>query len=529
MTAYPRVLPVGDTAVTVELGDAIDPATNAAVRGLDEALRADPLPGQRETVPTHRSLLVCFESAMADVRDLETELVERALRAPPSPREPRRIVIPAAYGGEEGPDLAEVARASGLSEAEVVAAHCGTEYTAFMLGFVPGFAYLGSVPAELAVPRLPTPRVRVPAGSVALAAGLTAIYPSVSAGGWRLIGRTAERLFDPFSPRPTLIEPGDRVRFERVASLPPRGAPSALPRAAAGPPGLEVLSAGVLTTVQDRGRHGIRRLGIASAGVADPFAAAAANRAVGNDDDAAVLEAALVAPTLRFLRGLAFAIAGADDGPVLVTPDQRTEAIPAGVAVAAPAGSVLRFEGRRSGCRLYLAFAGGLDVPVVLGSRSTDLVGGFGGFEGRALRRGDRLFVGEPGPRGTGRAPATRGEPAPDTTATVRVVLGPQADAFAPEAILRLIGGAFRVTSASDRVALRLTGPLLPHRGRGEIVTDGLVPGCIQVPPDGQPIVTLADGPTTGGYPKIGVVRSADLGVLAQLVPGEGEVRFKVG
>jgi allophanate hydrolase len=114
-------------------------------------------------------------------------------------------------------------------------------------------------------------------------------------------------------------------------------------------------------------------------------------------------------------------------------------------------------------------------------------------------------------------------------TATVRVVLGPQAEAFGPEAIARLVSGRFRVASASDRVALRLTGPALPHRGPGEIVTDGLVPGSIQVPPDGQPIVTLADGPTTGGYPKIGVVRSTELGALAQLVPGEGSVRFIIG
>jgi allophanate hydrolase subunit 2 len=113
--------------------------------------------------------------------------------------------------------------------------------------------------------------------------------------------------------------------------------------------------------------------------------------------------------------------------------------------------------------------------------------------------------------------------------ATVRVRLGPQAHAFAPEALERLTRSAFRVTTAADRVALRLSGAPLRHQGPDEIVTDGLVPGCIQVPPDGQPIVTLVDGPTTGGYPKIGVVEARDLGLLAQLVPGEGEVRFTLG
>jgi biotin-dependent carboxylase-like uncharacterized protein len=292
-----------------------------------------------------------------------------------------------------------------------------------------------------------------------------------------------------------------------------------------------VLSPGALTTVQDGGRFGHRRLGVASAGAADLVACVKANLAVGNDPGDAVLEAALVAPSLRFLRTVRMAVAGADHGPVLETPDQRTAAIPPCKAVLVPEGSIVRFEGRRAGCRVYLAFAGGLDVPIVLGSRSTDLVGGFGGFEGRALRRGDRLCVGVPlrdAPEGSRAAGGTG--PAPLLpAATVRVRLGPQAHAFAPEALERLTRSAFRVTTAADRVALRLSGPPLRHRGPDEIVTDGLVPGCIQVPPDGQPIVTLVDGPTTGGYPKIGVVEARDLALLAQLVPGEGEVRFTLG
>jgi biotin-dependent carboxylase-like uncharacterized protein len=186
---------------------------------------------------------------------------------------------------------------------------------------------------------------------------------------------------------------------------------------------------------------------------------------------------------------------------------------------------VLRFAARRAGARAYVALAGGVDVPVVLGARATCLVAGFGGHEGRALRAGDVLGAGPP-PAPPPEAVARAGPPASE--ARVRVVLGPQHHHFDRTALERFLGEAWRVAPASDRVGLRLAGPPLAHRGPAEIVTDGMVPGCVQVPPDGQPILALADGPTTGGYPKIATVVADDLAALGQLVPGEGIVRFVV-
>jgi KipI family sensor histidine kinase inhibitor len=515
---YPRVLAVGDAAVTVELGSVIDPVLAARVRALDRALLGDPFPGCREAVPTYRSLLVTYDPERIRFGDVRAHLLARA-SAPPEPEEPGPLVrIPVVYGGETGPDLADVARALRLSEGEVVARHSSVEYTAFMLGFRPGFAYLGTLDESLSLPRLSTPRLRVPAGSVGMAGRQTGIYPVASPGGWRLLGRTAVRPYDPDREPPSLFAPGHRVRFEPVDAL--EEAEPARPASPGGPPALEVLEPGLLTTVQDLGRRGQRRFGVAEAGPADATAHRSANRRLGNDEEAAALECTMAGPTLRFLRVMRFAIDGADLGAVLRRADLGDWPVPLGTAVLARPDNVLLFTGRQAGARAYVAFAGGIEVPRVGGSRATDLAGGFGGIEGRALRGGDFLAVGLP------REPrAETGWKPPEARVVCRVVLGPQYDHFPPGEVERFLRETFRVGTTSDRTGCRLEGPRLAAR-EGEITTDGMVPGCVQVPPDGKPIVMLADAPTTGGYPKIATVVKADLAKLAQLVPGEGEVRF---
>ncbi len=521
---FPRILPVGDRAVTVELGDTIDVGLNARVHALDASLARMPLAGIVETVPTYRALLVLYEPRVIPFAVLVTRLLERAATAGESPPAGRLVLVPTCYGGEAGPDLPEVARDCGLSEAEVVNLHASTEYTAFMLGFRPGFAYLGPLPEALARPRRATPRVRVAAGSVAIAGRQTGIYPSLSPGGWHLIGRTSLRLFDPNADPPALIAPGDRVRFVSV-----EGTIAAIePQAAAGPwsgvtPAFEVMEPGLLTTVQDGGRSGYRRWGVPSAGALDPEGLIESNRAVGNDDGAATLECTIVGPVVRFLAAVRIAVSGADLGAVLHRSDMGDWPVPLGAPVLARPGNVLAFTGRRSGARAYGAIAGGIDVPVVLGARATDRGADLGGVAGRALQAGDRLSLGSARVERAGHEAAWSTPPA---RVTVRVVLGPQQDHFEAESIRRFLDEPWRVGSTSDRVGCRLEGPPLVHRGPSEIVTDGLVPGAIQVPPDGAPIVVMADGPTTGGYPKIAVVVAADLKLLAQLVPGEGEVRF---
>jgi KipI family sensor histidine kinase inhibitor len=518
----PRILPLGTSGFSVELGDSLDEATNARVRALDRDLARRPFAGFVEAVPTLRSLLVLHDERAVRPAVAARELAAR-LGAETAPLGPGRLhEVPTLYGGESGPDLAWLAREHGLEEQDLVRLHASREYTAFMLGFKPGFAYLGLLPAPLECGRQKTPRVRVPAGSVGLAGRQTGIYPVTSPGGWQLIGRTSLQLFDPFRPEPALIAPGDRVRFAPVVEL-VEPEPKAQPQHEPVAPVAVVREPGLLTTVQDGGRPGHRRLGVSGAGPLDAPAHAAANRAVGNAAGAAALECTVAGPVLEFLAPTRFAVTGGDLGAVLERADLGPWPVPRGASVLARPGNRLRFAGRVAGCRAYVALAGGIDVPAVLGARATDLQSGFGGLAGRALRAGDRFGVGT----AAGEAAHDSAAASHSSSVTLRVVSGPQADHFAAATTARFLSDGFGVAATSDRVGCRLEGEPLRHQGPAEILSDGMVPGSIQVPPDGQPIVMLHDGPTTGGYPKIATVITADLPLLAQLVPGEGQVRFE--
>lgn len=514
-----RLRPVGDAALTCELGAAGDARVRARVRALGRSLAADPLPGQRECVPALASLLLVFDARGTTAERVGLQLQDRLDHAPPA-SPPRTHEIPATYGGEAGPDLPEVARRLGLTPDEVVALHARTEYEVELLGFMPGFAYLGPLPAALELPRRATPRTRLPRGSIAIAGRQTGVYPAASPGGWHVLGRTAAVLFDAARRPPALLQPGDRVRFRPVAEL-AAAEPVEERRPATPEPAVEVLEPGLLTTVQDLGRFGWRSQGVAWAGALDPGALAGANAAVGNAPGAAGLEITLQGPRLVFLKALRFALAGADLSAVLERRDLGAWPVPRGVPVQARPGNVLRFGEPRRGCRAYLALAGGVDAPPVLGSRSSDVKAGLGL---PPLRAGDRLGVGDGSGAGDEAPP-----PAPlDDEAVLRVVPGPQDEAFAPEDLAAFLCSAWTLGHESDRFGARLDGPRLEPLGPGEIASDGLVPGCVQVPPDGRPIVALAEGPTTGGYPKIATVVAADVARLAQLVPGRGRLRFEL-
>lgn len=222
MTIYsvPRFLPAGDSALNIELADEIGEAASALVAQLDAALNAHPPDGLIETVPSYRSVLVFFDPLRLDTAELRLRTLDALARAGgPAESEPRRWEIPVRYGGEFGPDLEAVAARTGLTLERVVALHASAEYRVYMIGFMPGFPYLGDIPAELETPRLATPRTRVPQGSVAIAGRQTCIYPYLSPGGWSLLGRTNFRPFDLDRDPPFRIEVGDRVRFYPVDDL----------------------------------------------------------------------------------------------------------------------------------------------------------------------------------------------------------------------------------------------------------------------------------------------------------------------
>ena len=273
---------------------------------------------------------------------------------------------------------------------------------------------------------------------------------------------------------------------------------------------LEVVRAGALTTVQDQGRPGFAHLGVPRSGALDRAAAAAANAAVGNDPAAAVLETTVTGMAVRAVGPCVVAVTGA---PAPVTVDGAPAVM--GEAVAVPAAAVVEVGASEAGVRSYLAVAGGIDVPTVLGSRSTDLLSGLGPPR---LRDRDRVPIGHER-RGDVRAVAAGSRPGP-AELVLAVRLGPRHDWFTAAALETLVRTEYRVSPVSNRVALRLTGAPLERAVRDELPSEGVVLGAVQVPADGQPLIFLADHPTTGGYPVVGVVDDADIDRCAQARPG---------
>ncbi len=219
MHAAPRFSEAGDRALVVEVGDSIDIPTNDRVRSLMLAVEALNAPGIRDLVPSYRSLLIAYDPTRTD-HDSLVAIVAGAHRDISTAKidAPRVVTLPTLYGGDRGPDLAYVAEHAGITEAEVVDLHSGTDYRVYMIGFAPGFPYLGGLSEKIASPRLETPRVRIPAGSVGIAESQTGVYPSASPGGWRLIGRMPVRLFEPDRDPPSLVVAGDYIRFSALGS-----------------------------------------------------------------------------------------------------------------------------------------------------------------------------------------------------------------------------------------------------------------------------------------------------------------------
>ncbi len=506
------IAPLGDSAVVVTFGDPTDESSLRRALAVANVVRAAALRGVLDVVTAYTSVAVFFDPARArDWAEFCAELEQCAQRASDAfPPEERLVEIPVSYGGADGPDLTDIATRAGITIEAAIALHSGADYRVRAVGFAPGFAYLSGLPKQLHTPRRATPRTRVAAGSVGIGGAQTGVYPLATPGGWNLIGRAAVGLFDVNRADPALLRTGDRVRFKAVSAdelvAPEVRSGKADTPAANGVGALRIVKAGMLTTVQDGGRAGWRAAGVPLSGPADAMALRVVNLLAGNREDAAALEFTLIGPEIEFLADTVIAIGGGDfGGPPRWQP------------VRVRAGEKVKFGPARSGCRGYLAVAGGIAVPAVLGSRSTFLRGGFGGFQGRALQDGDVLPT----------AMAVRDLsahwhiderilPTYTSAPTIRVLRGTHAGEYPV-----WLTGQFTVSAKSDRMGLRLSGESLQRNNARELTSAPVVPGTVQAPPDGQPIVLLADAQTIGGYPRIAQVISVDLPLLAQLKAGD--------
>ncbi len=433
----------------------------------------------------------------------------------------RLVTVPCAF---DGPDLGEVAAAAGCGPDEVVAGLTAEPLTVAVLGFSPGFAYLEGLPSPLrALPRRDRPRPAVPAGSVALAAGRAAVYPTASPGGWQLVGRTGVPLFGLDAPPYAVLAPGDRVHFTVAAAgdalePPPLRLPPWTPPAHARLV-LEVVSPGLRAVLQDGGRRGVAAAGVPAAGPADPVSFALANRLVGNPAGAGTVEITGGGARLRALG--ACHVAGVGAAPMLRV--DGTE-VPDGHVVPLDPARLLEVGPIRRGCRTYVAVAGGFVGPTAFGSSASDELSGLGAGP---LAAGARLHAGP-------WAPPLGDHLASDAASAVgdgeepvalRVVPGPHAELFAPDVLAHMGGVVFRVERDSNRVGVRLRAedgavPRWLSTAAGDLDSQGVVTGAVQVPPGGNPVVLLPDHATLGGYPVVGVVATADHGLLGQCAPG---------
>lgn len=515
---YPYFAAQGESALLLHLGQGIDLGLNARLRDLARALLEKPLPGQVEVLAAYACLLLQFDPLVTDHLEVENLLRERLAGMKPGQGGAcRKVEVPVVYGGEHGPDLAEVARLAGLSPEEIIARHSGRDHCCYLVGFTPGFPFLGGLDPKLVTPRLDTPRTALPPGVVGIGGEQTGLYPLGGPGGWRILGRTPLLVYDPERDPVTLIQAGDLVRFKPVAGADFPALPvSDLVWQAQGRPVLEVLRVGGLATIQDQGRRGSLEFGVPVSGALDQASLALANALVGNPPGAAALELTLVGPRLKALDRVTIALAGADLSPRL---DGRP--VPLWTSLNLEPGQVLDFGGPKGGARAILALAGGLANRPQLDSRAIYPLGRLG----RPLARGDVLRVlPGPAPRSASLAPELR--PVADAQLVLRAVPGPNRDYFTSAGRQALFSETFRVSQRADRRGVRLEGALVEMdcRRPSSILSEPNTPGIVQVTPDGAPMILLREQ-TVGGYAKAATIIGPDLDRLAWALPGQS-LRF---
>lgn len=508
-----RILPASQRALLVEVDD------------LETAMRlhlaAAELPGVRESVPGARTVLLTYDPHRVSAARLAQAL--RALTLDTAPAHtPPEVTIPVRYDGE---DLDEVAALLRLSRDEVVTRHLAARWQVAFVGFAPGFGYLVGDDPVFDIPRRSSPRTRVPAGAVALAGRFTGVYPRESPGGWQLIGHTETRLWDLDREPPALLAPGVPVRFTRAA--PERiEVPEPAERTGDAPPArrhVEVVAAQLPVLVQDLGRPGHAGWGVSASGAADRTALRDANHAVGNDPAAAALEV-IGETVLRFTGSGVVAVTGAVVDVHVIDHTGRERRVMHGIPFAVADGDEVHLGGPVQGLRSVVGIRGGVQVPSVLGSRATDTLAGLGPA---ALRPGDTAPLGDDAPHAVDPYPRVRHLPAAGDVVELDITLGPRDDWFTDAGLHALTAQEWQVTPRADRIGIRLHGEALERGVHGELPSEGAVTGAIQVPPDGQPVLFLADRPLTGGYPVIGALTDRGLDLAGQLAPGM-RVRFRI-
>ncbi|MEM6316535.1 MAG: 5-oxoprolinase subunit PxpB [Bacteroidota bacterium] len=525
------IQPFGDRALLVNFEQRIDKAINTKVIALKVAIEQADLLGVTFLIPAYCSLTIGFEpkKIAADILTVAIREIYEEANISPTQGEPkpRHLRIPVCYDPSFGLDLAELSSQINLSVEEIIQLHTEQVFKVYMLGFMPGFVFMGKLSEKLQCARKATPRLRIPPRSVGIAGLQTGIYPTESPGGWQIIGRTPYPIFSPTNQHPFLFQAGDTVQFYSISKIdyeaevlkhnpPPSPVPS---EKSSNATRFLFLKTGLQTLVQDRGRFGYQAFGVPVSGAMDRKNAELANQLVGNSDDTPVLEMTLLGPTIEITGTCQIAITGADFAPKF-----NNQPLPRYKTISIKNGGILRFGGAKSGCRAYLAIRGQWEIPQWLDSYSALPYNGTIATPHSYLQKGSQLFIKSKERMTTKSLPINR-QPSFPTFQEIKVLLGPELEIFSKKTIAYFFSQTFTISADANRMGYRLEERLMDYTPQKNIISTGVVPGTIQITNSGQPVVLMADAQTVGGYPRIANVLSSEMSKLAQLKPSD-KVRF---
>ncbi len=517
-----KTYPISETALSVVFGDAINLSTHQLLTAFNELLHLKPFAGFIETVPAYTFITIYYFPEQITDSSISPsffvkEYVENLFSQLPTKIiiKEKIISIPVCYDEAFGYDLEWIAQTKNISKEEIIAMHQQETYHVYMLGFLPGFAYLGEVADAIATPRKSSPRPLIAAGSVGIAGRQTGIYPLDSPGGWNIVGRTPLKLVDLEKENPFLMKAGDKVKFYAISKadfeeIKNQEILNTEPEAQEYADAI-VLKPGVFSTIQDKGRYGFQSFGIPVGGAMDMDAYKVANYLVRNDKDAAVIECTMGGLCLEFKRETVIALTGG--GMALI----NAQEIQFYQTVSVKAGDLLEIKFKSNGLRTYLAVKGGFKSKVWMSSRSTYAKAGIGSL----LKKNDSLQFDELYNQKRDVKKHSFKVIGFQKIYLIRIIEGQEQNRMRSESIHRLYTQNFLLSNKSDRMGYHLVGETLIIENTEELISTAITKGTVQLTPIGQLIVMMSDCQTIGGYPRVAQVSFVDLPVLAQLKPGD--------
>lgn len=551
-----KIYALGDSALTIELGYTINENINHRVLAIAYYMRDLEFVGVLDIMSAYASVSVIYD--ICEIRKnytsatrYLTEQIELAiLNCDFTVTSQIKVVeIPVCYDVSLGIDLIEMSLEKKMSITDIIAAHTSKLYRVYLIGFLPGFPYMGIVDESIATPRKKSPRTKIEAGNVGIADAQTGIYPSDSPGGWNIIGKTPLKMFDAKKEYPVFLQPGDDVQFKQISLEQFRELKEEsektnekleLSQPSPSTSTLSVIKSGTADSIQDLGRFGFQHLGINPTGVMDRIAAQTANFLVGNVADEAVLECHFPACSIVFHKSILIAISGGDFTPTL---DEKE--IKLNTPIYVQRGATLNFKKWKNGARTYIAVKNGFEIEKWLGSYSTNLKANAGGFNGRNLKKDDQIKV-KSDSHDVGLK--MKSEKQDDSFFNfhfsifpwhveidnlyafeeIEILVGNDFETLTDDSQQKLFSNEFLITMRSDKMGYRLlSDPLIMKNENRSLLSSGVTLGTMQLLPTGQIIILMSDHQTTGGYPKIGHVASASFAALAQ-TPINKKIRFKL-